>query len=488
MAEDLKALYGLSNIPELKDDGSNWWDFYRRLRECLGMNGYSDIIDESKEPGPRPEQPVLPNNPSPQDTADYNILQAAYLVDVKAYDKHLAIWLEKSHRACMAIQSKCAYNNMQKIKEMKRAWQMVDKLRAGREMGSGRLMELTTCFYGLHLADCESISDFSGQLLKVNHGLYDLHPETAFSETQLVLRFLQGLGSGYDIWIQTLTQTAIFITTPGMPAITFESVVQKAYDEEKRQASNISSTGVNTALLAHSRSNQSSPSKSRRSPCPWCKKTNHPHDECFIKYPHKKAAWDEKKRAAKKRKAEADSKGDTKKAKTDSGAGSTDQGETAMVMTDATLIAIDDQVSGDLAPPPTEDQALSAASANTPLVNDWIVDTGCTNHATGTVGHFSSITYGDYGNCGGIGGSVRFKGIGTVTIPVPGPNGETVNFHLTDVKYCPAMGPFNLISISQLFKKKASPVLTEDSISWYVGKLKVNASAKHGLWILNRTQ
>jgi hypothetical protein len=190
MAEDLKALYGLSNIPELKDDGSNWWDFYRRLRECLGMNGYSDIIDESKEPGPRPEQPVLPNNPSPQDTADYNILQAAYLVDVKAYDKHLAIWLEKSHRVYMAIQSKCAYNNIQKIKEMKRAWQMVDKLRAGHEMGSGRLIELTTCFYRLHLADYESISDFSGQLLKVNHGLYDLHPKTAFSKTQLVLRFL----------------------------------------------------------------------------------------------------------------------------------------------------------------------------------------------------------------------------------------------------------------------------------------------------------
>jgi hypothetical protein len=74
MAKDLKALYGLSNIPELKDNGSNWWDFYRQLRECLGINSYLDIINESKEPGPRPKQPVLLNNPSPQDTADYNIL------------------------------------------------------------------------------------------------------------------------------------------------------------------------------------------------------------------------------------------------------------------------------------------------------------------------------------------------------------------------------------------------------------------------------
>jgi hypothetical protein len=64
------------------------------------------------------------------------------------------------------------------------------------------------------------------------------------------------------------------------------------------------------------------------------------------------------------------------------------------------------------------------------------------------VGHFSSITYGDYGNCGGIGDSMRFKGIRIVTIPILGPNGETVNLHLTNIKYYLAIGPFNLISIS----------------------------------------
>jgi hypothetical protein len=62
MAKDLKALYSLSNILELKDNGSNWWDFYYQLRECLDINGYSDIINESKELGPRLKQPVLLNN------------------------------------------------------------------------------------------------------------------------------------------------------------------------------------------------------------------------------------------------------------------------------------------------------------------------------------------------------------------------------------------------------------------------------------------
>jgi hypothetical protein len=59
---------------------------------------------------------------------------------------------------------------------------MVNKLRAGREMGSRRLIELTTCFYRLYLIDYKSILDFLGQLLKVNHGLYNLYPKTAFSK------------------------------------------------------------------------------------------------------------------------------------------------------------------------------------------------------------------------------------------------------------------------------------------------------------------
>jgi hypothetical protein len=486
MTEELKPLSGLSAVPELKDDGSNWFDFYRRLEEVLTMNGYASTMKASLEP-PCPSLPVEPaGNAAPVERTAYQAAREAYPDRLLKYKEKLALWDEKSIRACMAIRSKCGFNNVKKIENMMRAYQMIDKLHSGREMGSGRLIELTTRFYALHLADCDSVADFSGQLQQINYGLKDLHPSTAFSDTQLVLRFLQGLGSGYDIWIQTLTQTAAFIETAEKPAITFEAVMQKAYDEEKRQASNIS--GTNTALLAHSRPNQSSSSsKPRRSPCRWCKKTSHEPDNCFIKYPHKKAEWEEKKKN-RKRKRKSTSGSSKKKSKGDSASVSTsaESGETAAVMIprDAMLIAIDDQVSGALAPPPTEEQAF-LAPAKEPLINDWIVDTGCTNHATGTLGHFSSIKYGDFGNCGGIGGSVRFKGVRTVVIPVPGPNGEIINLHLSNVKYCPDMGPFNLISVSQLFKKTC-PVLTEDSISWYVGKLKVNASAKRGLWILDR--
>jgi hypothetical protein len=82
-----------------------------------------------------------------------------------------------------------------------------------------------------------------------------------------------------------------------------------------------------------------------------------------------------------------------------------------------------------------------------PLLNNWIINTSYINYTTGTIGHFSFIIYSDYGNCGGISGSVRFKGIKIVTIPILGLNSETVNLYLTNVKYYLAIGLFNLILV-----------------------------------------
>jgi hypothetical protein len=50
MTDELKPFSGLSIILELKDDRSNWFDFYRRLKEVLTMNGYANTIKESSEP------------------------------------------------------------------------------------------------------------------------------------------------------------------------------------------------------------------------------------------------------------------------------------------------------------------------------------------------------------------------------------------------------------------------------------------------------
>ena len=448
------------------------------------MGGYADTLQQSKEP----HLPLRPVAPADQASREYQVWQAKaaeWELMRDAYNKQVIVWNERQGRACMAIRSKCGYLNYQKIKNTTRVYQMVDILRAGREMGSGKLMELTTRFYALHLADCKSVADFSGQLSQINHELQDLHPSTAFSEVQLVLRFLQGLGSAYEIFITTLTQSAALIASAGSPAIPFQTVVQKAYNEEKRQASSISSAGA--ALLAHSRASKSSGAVDH---CNHCGKDRHTDAKCFLKHPHLKKEFEDKRKARdKKRKRNSSGGGDSKKPK---GPAPTAQSGETPADTGAVMVqcvAIDSFVSGNIAPVPSDDLAFSAPALLSPLQNEWIVDTGCTNHASGVLSNFTDLRKGDYGVCGGIGGSVRFEGIGTVQIPIPRPNSTPATLCLTNVKYCPSMGPFNLISVSQLFKnKKVKPALSEDAIHWTVGNVKINASARHGLWLLDRVE
>jgi hypothetical protein len=46
MSSEENKLNGMSLglIPQLKDDGSNWWDFFRRLEETLTMGGFADTM------------------------------------------------------------------------------------------------------------------------------------------------------------------------------------------------------------------------------------------------------------------------------------------------------------------------------------------------------------------------------------------------------------------------------------------------------------
>ena len=64
----------------------------------------------------------------------------------------------------MAIRSKYGFNNIKKINNMTKVYEMIEKLKAGREIGFSRLIELIIKFYTLHFVDYESMTDFFSQL------------------------------------------------------------------------------------------------------------------------------------------------------------------------------------------------------------------------------------------------------------------------------------------------------------------------------------
>lgn len=391
------------------------------------------------------------------------------------YERDLALWSEKQARGCMAIRNRCGYNEYKKVHDKTRVYDMLDTLKTGRTGGAGRLIDLTTKFYAVTLAECKDVTELSATLSKINNELQELHASAAFSTVQLVLRFLQALGSAYEIFTTTFQQTHNLIESPDHLAVTFDIAIQKAFDEEQRQ--NSSTNGA--ALLAHSRT-------STGDVCTFCKKPYHTEATCFRKYPHLKKEYDEnRKKRDRKRRAKSDGGGDTKRVKetgteTDSSLDvSTPSVNFNCLALDEPTVRFTDRTDG------TTNTAFSTAGMA--LKDDWIVDTGCTNHATGTLSYFKDIVYGDFGTCSGVGGPVRYEGKGTVQIPIPGPKNCPATLTLTDVKYCPSMGPFNLISVSQLYRtKKARPIMTEKHISWVINGHTIKSSAKHGLWLLDR--
>jgi len=62
--------------------------------------------------------------------------------------------------------------------------------------------------------------------------------------------------------------------------------------------------------------------------------------------------------------------------------------------------------------------------------------------------YFTKIKYSDYNNYNSINSSIYFKGINIIKILIPSLKDKTINLILINIKYYPAIGPFNLISIS----------------------------------------
>lgn len=462
---DSGILGKLNSIPKYKDNGSNFNDFEEAVNSTLILLELEDTLSQGSEP-------LAPEPPTPANgvqAAEHELALHGYAIAKAAYDKELAAWTRRQLKATTIIITRCETNNRTKLLGCNRAYLAMDILSRARATGQGRYTELSRRIFNLKLADCTDIADFSAQLTKYNHELKAITPRAGWDSLHITQFFLEGLGSAYDAFRSTFEQTHHLLPKDGIPEVSFEDTVQEAYNEEARQANSMSSQALVATASGHNHSGDF---------CTHCKKPRHTEAKCWKKYPHLKAEHEAAKASCKKRKHRGDDKKDSKRQRKPSLA--PDSGEVEEVNCVAISQALPDPSSTALVVPPIR-----------ALQNDWIVDTGCTNHATGNRSHFVDLnTTGDFGVCGGVGGSVKFEGIGTVQIPIPGADGKLTVMKLSGVKYCPGMGAFNLISVSQIIKKGLRPSMTQDSISWVVvgssHRTTVKASLKNGLFLLNR--
>ncbi|KAK9769258.1 putative Integrase catalytic domain-containing protein [Seiridium cardinale] len=145
---------------------------------------------------------------------------------------------------------------------------------------------------------CGGITEFSAELRRIQSEMSDLDSKSAWPDSHLIVKFLDGLGPEFDLWIttwephnspineygpeETITKAAVTLDEATEAALQFES------SEKLRKSANASfmATRAGATLLSHG--------VKRKAPkCSHCKLIGHEEGGCFVLHPElKPEGWD----------------------------------------------------------------------------------------------------------------------------------------------------------------------------------------------------
>jgi transposase InsO family protein len=122
---------------------------------------------------------------------------------------------------------------------------------------------------------------------------------------------------------------------------------------------------------------------------------------------------------------------------------------------------------------------------------EWVLDSGCTQHLTGKRGLFKTFELLDKGARVmhfGNEQSLEAQGIGTVELEFKLPSGKIIDNELTNVLYIPGAAA-SLFSVKRATAQGAKVVIKDDRSTVHVGKRVVMQAWKSGdLWVLDTVE
>jgi hypothetical protein len=133
-------------------------------------------------------------------TAAHALRVIAYNTAKVSYDKALRSWSKIQKRACGVIKGKSGYSGYQTVRDLDRAYKMMDALKALRPKGDGRTTQITEKILSLSLANCKNIMEYYVQFLDLNMELIKTDPMGILPNLWLYSLFLKGLDSIYTIF------------------------------------------------------------------------------------------------------------------------------------------------------------------------------------------------------------------------------------------------------------------------------------------------
>jgi hypothetical protein len=506
---------GLQNIAKL-ESSIGWTKFNREIRDYLTMNGFGDLLGRNKA---APVQGTL--------TAD-------------AHATKEESWLDKQERAIAIVHSRCGYNARDEIKGKTVLNDVFLTLqRRYRPTGSAIFQQLDRRYYDLTLADCKNVSDFAEKLREARNELLDLDDTCLIGEPHFVNKFLTGLGSSFDIFLTSFYQNHALIPVRDENraittiAVTFEEAFIAAEKEEQSQrvredkAALVSvKDTIQTEILY----------------CSHCNKRYHTKDKCFLLRPDLKKAFDEKRDKKNRQKKRNSQKRSLQERDRDPADEDTEMEDSPTIYAKYTsftstpthvpastsepfwslpendgVVSFDalPRISGDfisaniavylghadkdgdeepasasatlttLTTPDLDERfAFMATQFATEMPDFFVVDSGCTQHASCKRQNFASLRPYDGKALSGIGGKKLMpQGIGTAKIECE-VGGERIIMLLNNTLFCPELG-CNLVSVSQLLDTGAGISFKRQTAIITHGQRRFQAQRYEGIWIFN---
>jgi hypothetical protein len=448
---DKVTLTQLDRIP-LLEGPSGYMKWRQTIEDWLRLYGFGKLLSKQTT------QPTRRENESDNE----------YLTRVEN-------WEEKQERAFSAIRSRCGLNAREELKDVNRADVALDKLkRRFQPKGSAIFQQLNQNYTDLTLEQCKSVSEFAEKLRTARNEIHLLDKTCKISEPHFVNKFLTGLGDGYNMFLTSFYQNNLLIPerdtedTITKEAVTFDDAVIAAEKEEQRQRFEEQSK-EGAALVAQQR---------QQLHCTHCGRNNHTRNTCWELHPELKMQAIAERASRRRKREELKAKRNER-----------EDMESAPVAPVSNLAFQDHWIPEierglNFAFPAI---SLSTASSEVSqlLEHNWVLDSGCTNHASCQKSMFLPGSLRMYNGppVNGFGGAKQQPTmIGTVAIACES-NGRHEILTLSDTLYHPSAG-CNLISVSQLRKRGAQLAFSTKGITIGRANKVLTADERCGLYLL----
>lgn len=406
----------LNKVPLL--ESHNWQVFNRRAREYLILAGYDDLL-ETNNGVPEPEE-------GESDTS---------------FGKRSRQHKSRMMRACTAIRSRCGTNAYANVENEMILNVLLKTLEEKcKNQGTGSLIELVLEFWTLRLKDYKSVTEYAEKFRDINKDLKAISIIAERSDLDMVVKFIDGLDTSYDIFKSTFLQNRTFIKDVGdesIKVVSFNETVRATLNEEKRiqqadeRIAALALIAMPAAQISSSQTN-SNPNVVTVPYCTRCQHRGHDIEGCYAEHPEKAPKGWRGNQGGKKKFKKNYKKKSSKKGKSEYS--DSDEDDNSIV---AHLSWMNLGV-----------ENVAALSVST-LGDNWLTDTGCSRHCTHKREDFISFTsLANAEPIKGIGGvCVQPSGVGMVRVATPGKT-----LYLSECCYVPELG-VNLISPGYLETK-----------------------------------